>query len=256
MITRIVRKTIAAVAGIAMIGALGVATAQVATADQVYPYSTSPYFGGQVYVSTAPGNITIRAVQTTVGAFPYGCWANARNMEGNWSTGSRQFVQVFPRVWQASFDGLPGGRYEVMQRCGDGTSLIRERSVVVELGGGSAVTPEEQKPLDPGQPETGTCSERISRIFSTAGIPTQLALEVIDGLRRGPGIESSFQLLCAGIENDPAAVCRSLQAGVPVDTAFGIVDGIYDEIDRLLGQQNSQDRDAIIQGWQNFCSAF
>ncbi|MEV6555835.1 hypothetical protein AB0M22_08975 [Nocardia sp. NPDC051756] len=245
-----------AVAGFAMAGIVGVAAAPVATADRVYPYSTSPYFGGQVYVSTAPGNITIRAVQTTVGSFPYGCWANARSMEGNWNTGSRPLVQLFPRIWQVSFDGLPSGRYEVMQRCADGTSLIREREVIVELGdGGQTVTPQEAKPFDPGRAPGGTCSERISGIFSSAGIPTQLALQIIDGLK-GPDIESSFQVLCGAIESDPAAFCRALQAQAPVDLALGVVDGIFDEIDRLLGQQNSQDRDAIIRSWQGACSIF
>lgn len=253
MITRIVRKTIAAVAGIAMIGALGVATAQVATADQVYPYSTSPYFGGQVYVSTAPGNITIRAVQTTVGAFPYGCWANARNMEGNWSTGSRQFVQVFPRVWQASFDGLPGGRYEVMQRCGDGTSLIRERAVIVELGGGPAVTPEEQKPLDPGQPEAGTCSERISRTFQDGGVPIQIVDVALDFLRR-PGLEEMAQTLCLITVTDPqeafSNVCRVGKSWIPADLVYTAIA----ELGRSIGSEELyRFGDSARQSWSHQC---
>ncbi|WP_174186465.1 hypothetical protein [Nocardia barduliensis] len=241
------------VAGFATIGALGVAAAQVAAADQVYPYSTSPYFGGQVHVSTGPGNITIRAIQTTVGAFPYGCWANARNMEGNWSTGSRPLVQLVPRIWQVSFDGLPSGRYEVMQRCGDGTSLIRERAVIVELGGGPAVTPEEAKPFDPGTVPGGTCSERISRTFQDGGVPIQMVDVALDFLRR-PGLEQIAQTLCLITVTDPqegfSNVCRVGKSLIPADLVYSAIA----ELGRSIGSEELyRFGDSARQSWSHQC---
>ncbi|WP_234391263.1 hypothetical protein [Nocardia suismassiliense] len=249
------KRAVAIAAGTIAIGALGVPAAQVAVADQVYPYSTSPYFGGVVNVSTGPGSITIRAVQTTVGAFPYGCWANARNMEANWTSGTRPFVQLFPRIWQVDFGSLPNGRYEVMQRCADGTSLLRERAVIVELGGGQAVTPQETPPFDPGgKKDSGTCSERIQRIFGDAGVTAELTEIVVERLGGPRHLESGFQILCGAIDSDPAAFCRAAQAYFPVDLGMDIMNRIYGEVDRLLGQDNSQGREAVIQWWQGACS--
>jgi hypothetical protein len=67
-------------------------------------------------------------------------------------------------------------------------------------------------------------------------------------------VETSFQLLCGVIESDPAAFCRAAQAYFPVDAGLDTMDAIFDGIDRLLGQQNSQDRDAIIGLWRGACS--
>ncbi|MGW4367597.1 hypothetical protein ACWEKT_18310 [Nocardia takedensis] len=242
------------IAGLAAAVLPAVAVAPVATADVVHPYATSPYFGGQVTISTAPGgNIVLAAVQTTPGAFPYGCWANVRNMEGNWTTGSKGLTQVFPRVYQASFGGLPPGRYEIIQRCGDGTSLLRDRQAYVDIDGGQAVTPEQEKPFDPGNRSEGTCSEEIDRIFDDAQIPGELVDLVVGQFKRSIPVESGFQTLCGVIGNDPAAFCRAAQAYLPVDSAIAVVRGIFDGIDRALGQQNSAGRDWLITQWEGAC---
>lgn len=220
------RAAVAAV-GTALFSVFGAIGAGSAHADYVHPYATSPYFGGQLVISTTPGTITLRAIQTTVGSFPYGCWAAARNLETNSQLGTRDFVRVFPRVWQAEFGGLPNGRYEILQRCGDGTSLIRERSAFVDLDGGGAVTPEEEKPFAPDAPSNETCSAEVSRKFQEGGIPTEVAVEVVERIWGLPLGETTMQQLCLLQVRTPEQafenVCNIGKSLIPADIAYAAI---------------------------------
>ncbi len=229
------RKAAAAAAGAALMTLFGAFAAAPAQADQVHPYSTSPYFGGQVVISTGPGTITMRAIQTTPGAFPYGCWASARNMATNSAFGSRDLVQVFPRIWQAEFGGLPDGRYEIMQRCADGTSLLRERFAIVDLDGGAAVRPEQESPFVPDRPSDETCSAEVSRTFQDGGIPVLLAEEVVQRLSNLPFGETALQQLCLLSVRTPEQAfenfCNIGKSMIPADIVYA---GIA-EIGRSMG---------------------